>query len=347
MREGRTTVYNKITSPELLANVNPENIKLEEDFLEYMESISRSPNTIKQYEYNLHIFWVWNLEHNSNKSFISITKREFAKFQNHCINEWGWSPRRVRTVKATLSSLSNVIESIFDDEYEDYRSAVRKIESPPDKTVREKTVFEMSDFQELLDKLVEKKEYMKACVLSLAINSGKRKAELTRFKASYFNDENLICGGALYKMPEKMVAKGRGANGKLIDVYVLAKPFKYFLNLWLEERERLGIESDWLFPKCVNGEWIDEHIEIAQMNAMANYFSKLSGKNFYFHACRHFQTSYLLDQNLPESVVQMFHSWESSEMVRVYDDRTNDSQLEKYFGEDGVKQIEKGSLENL
>ena len=41
--------------------------------------------------------------------------KEFAKFQSHTINEWGWSPKRVRTVKATISSLSNFIENILDD----------------------------------------------------------------------------------------------------------------------------------------------------------------------------------------------------------------------------------------
>ena len=70
--------------------------------------------------------------------------------------------------------------------------------------------------------------------------SGKRKAELTRFKASYFDESNLICGGALYKTPEKMVTKGRGSRGKLLDVYILAKPFQPYLDLWLNERKELG-----------------------------------------------------------------------------------------------------------
>ncbi len=36
-KEGRTTVYNDITSKEKLEKVNPENISLENDFLEYAE----------------------------------------------------------------------------------------------------------------------------------------------------------------------------------------------------------------------------------------------------------------------------------------------------------------------
>lgn len=343
---GRTTVYNEITSKEKLKDINPDNLELENDFLDYLVSIDRSKGTIKQYKANLHIFWCWNLEHNKNKCFVDLTKREMSKFQSHAINVWQWSPKRIRTVKATISSLSNYIENILDDEYEGYKPIVRKIESPADDTVRVKTVFQMEDLQPLLDKLVEKKQYMKACVLALAMYSGKRKAELTRFKVSYFNDENLICDGALYKTPEKMVTKGRGQRGKLLDVYILAKPFKPYLDLWLDERNRLGIESEWLFPKYKE-EKSDEHIEISMMDSMARTFSNMLGKSFYFHSVRHLYTTYLLEQNLPENVVQTIQGWSSSDMLRIYDDRSSDSQLEKYFGSNGIKQTKQTSLEDL
>lgn len=346
-KEGRSTVYNNITSPEKLRQVNADNIQLEEDFLEYLASVDRSKGTIAQYRANLHVFWCWNLEYNKNKFFVDLTKRELAKFQNHAINVWGWSPKRVRTVKATLSSLSNMIQNIMDDEFEDYRPIVRKIESPADEAVRTKTVLQMDDLQPVLDKLVEDKEYMKACVLALGMYSGRRKAELTRFKVSYFADENLICGGSLYKTPEKMVTKGRGQRGKLLDIYILAKPFKPYLDLWLEERNRLGITSDWLFPKYKNGEWLDENIDSTLIDSFARTYSRILNKPVYPHALRHLYTTYLLEQNLPESVVQMILGWNTADLVRIYDDRSSESQLEKYFGADGIKQIEQKSLDDL
>lgn len=346
-KEGRTTVYNEITSDEKLKQVNEENIQLENDFLEYLASIDRSKGTIKQYNANLHIFWCWNLEFNKNKFFVDLTKREIAKFQSHALNVWQWSPKRIRTVKATISSLSNYVENILDDEYEGYKPIVRKIESPADEAVRVKTVFQMEDLQPLLDRLIENQDYMKACILALAMYSGKRKAELTRFKASYFTDENLICDGALYKTPEKMQTKGRGQRGKLLDVYTLARPFKPYLDLWIKEREKLGITSDWLFPKYKDGEWLDEHIEISMMDSLARTFSNMLGKPFYFHSLRHLFTTHLLEQNLPENVVQSIQGWSSSDMLRIYDDRSSDSQLEKYFGSDGIKNVGQASLEDL
>lgn len=347
LRIGRSTVYNEITSDKKLKQVNQDNIQLENDFLEYLSSIDRSSGTIKQYRANLHIFWCWNLESNKNKFFVDLTKREIAKFQNHALNVWKWSPKRIRTVKATISSLSNYVENILDDEYEGYKPIVRKIESPADETVRTKTVFSMRDLQPLLDTLIEKEDYMKACILALAMYSGKRKAELTRFKVSYFDDKNLICEGALYKTPEKMKTKGRGQRGKLLDVYTLAKPFKPYLDLWLNEREKNGISSDWLFPKYKNGEFVDEHIDVSYLDSLSKTFTNILNKPFYFHSLRHAFTTYLLEQNLPENIVQSIQGWSSSDMLRIYDDRSSDSQLEKYFGVDGIKEIENKSLSDL
>lgn len=346
-KAGRSTVYNEITSSEKLELVNDENKQLEEDFLEYLASIDRSTGTIKQYRANLHIFWCWNLEFNKNKFFVDLTKREISKFQNHALKVWGWSPRRIRTVKATISSLSNFIENILDDEYEGYKPIVRKIESPADEAIREKSIFTVEDIQPILDQLVKKEKYMMACFLALTLYSGRRKAELTRFKASYFTEDNLICGGALYKTPEKMTTKGRGQRGKMLDVYVLAKQFQPYLDLWINERNEIGIKSDWLFPKNINGKWIDEHIDISLVDSWARTISNMMGKPFYPHALRHTFTTNLLEQNLPESVVQTIIGWSSGDMVKLYDDRTADSQLEKFFGEDGIKQIEKKGLEDL
>lgn len=43
----RATKYNKLTSPELLARVNPENLQLMEEFLAYLRSMrhSKGPST--------------------------------------------------------------------------------------------------------------------------------------------------------------------------------------------------------------------------------------------------------------------------------------------------------------
>lgn len=346
-REGRTTVYNDITSPDKLKQVNPENIELMNDFLDYLASTDKSSDTIKQYRSNLNIFWCWNLEFNGNKHFVKLTKREISKFQNHAINVWQWSPKRLRTVKATVSSFSNFIENILDDEFEDYRPIVRKIESPANVAVRKKTVFTETELQSLLDDLIERKEYMKACALSLAMNSGRRKAELVRFKVSYFVPENLICHGALYKTPEKVKTKGQGQRGKLLSLYTLAKPFQPYLDLWLEERKQLGVESDWLFPKYKEGKWLDEQADPTLLDSWAKSFSRMTDNSFYWHSLRHWYTTKLKSSGIPDSVVQDIIGWDSADMVKIYDDTPTEDHFDKYFGEEGIKKVEQKSLDDL
>ena len=343
---GRKIQYNDITSPEKLKLVNPDNIELGNDFLDYLVSIDRSKNTIDAYKHDLNIFWVYLLEHCHNKFFVDLSKREISKYQSFCLTEWKWSPARMRRVKSTLSSLSNYVENMLDDEYEGYRPIIRKIENPQNEKVFTKTVFEDNQLQGLLDYLVEKKKYDKACMLSMAMNNGRRKSELPRMKVSYFDDENIIYG-SLYKTPEPIITKGRGSRGKALTVYTLAKPFKPYLDLWLNYRKEHEIESEWLFPKRVSGKYIDEQMSSETLDSWANSFSKILGVPFYWHSLRHYFTTSCARQSLPDNVIQMLIGWSTLDMVNLYKDIEADEEFEKYFNEDGIKQVEQKGLSDL
>ena len=345
---GRSTVYNNITSPELISQVLSSNISLMDDFLEYLQSVGRSVTTRFAYKNDLLIFWVWNLQNNNNKEFVKITKREFSRFQNHCINVWGWSSNRIRRVKSVISSMSNFIENILDEEpeFEGYRSTIKKIESPVKETVREKTVFEPEELQALLDYLVVQKKYMQACILALAMYSGRRKSELTRFKVNYFNEENVMFG-SLYKTPEKVKTKGRG-NGKYLELYVLKKDFDPYLKLWMERREELGIESEWLFPLKTSDGWsVDEHIKPETLDNWVDTYTKFLGKDFYWHSLRHYFTTQCFKANLPSSVIQEIVGWDSADMCNLYNDTSTDETLAQYFDENGIKDIKPLNISDM
>ena len=343
---GRKVQYNNIVSDELLEQVNPENIELGNDFLDYLRSIDRSPNTIDAYSHDLNIFWSYLLLHCGNKFFIDLSKRDISKYQSYCLTEYKWSPARMRRVKSTLSSLSNYVENMLDDEFENYKPIIRKIENPVNEKVFKKTVLEDYQLQELLDALVEKKKYDKACMLSLAMNSGRRKAELPRFKVSYFDDKNIIYG-SLYKTPEQIKTKGRGSRGKMLTVYVLSKPFKSYFDLWMNYRKENNIDSEWLFPKKVGNEYIDEPMDSNTLNSWAGSFSNILGVDFYFHSLRHYFTTACSRSGLPDDVIQMIIGWSSLDMVSLYKDIDADEQFEKYFADGEIQNVEQKSLSDL
>lgn len=331
----RATVYNHITTEEKIAEINENNTWLMNEFLEYLASVDRSPKTLNAYRNDLHIFFVWNIDFNNNKDFIKLTKREIAKFQNYAINEWHWSPKRVRRVKSALSSMSNFIENILDDEdeYKDFRSIIKKIESPANEAVREKTVLSDEQVELLLNTLVERKEYEKACAIAICAYSGMRKAELLQMRMEFF-DESHLEFGCLYKT-DKIRAKGRGQLGKQINKYIMKKVDKY-IDLWSAERERLGIESEWVFVKkckdgCVKRESVDN---------WTDEFSEIVGEDFYFHSLRHYVCSNLSANNLPAEVIREFFQWESVEMIKIYNDNSAVDDFDKYFSVDGVNKQE-------
>ena len=325
----RKTKMNDLTSPELVAKVNPDNLQLKNDFLEYLRSVQRSPGTIRGYENDLDIFFVFCMQRLGDKNFAKITKRDLVAFQNWLINENGNSPSRVRRIKSAISSLSNFVESILDDEeeFKNFRSIVRKIESPVNQPVRDKTVLSEEQLQSLLNKLTEEGKYGKACMLALAMFSGRRKSELVRFRVNDFKDENLVCGGALYKTSETMKTKGFGL-GKYIYCYTLAKDFKPYLDRWLAQRKKDGIESEWLFP---NKEDPAQQMSPDTLNSWAISFSRILNVDFYWHCLRHAFCTRLVRAGLPENVIQEIIGWSSADMVRVYTDIDSEEQIGMWF----------------
>lgn len=340
---GRKTKQNHITTPELIAQINPENARLVKDYLTYLRSMNRSDTTIEAYKSDLDIFFVWVLLNANNKFFIDITKRDLVSYQNWLINENENSPARVRRLKAVISSLSNYIENILDDEYPNYRSIVKKIENPVNTPVRAKTVLDESDCNNLLNKLVELGEYQKACMFALAMASGRRKSELVRFKVSYFDDSNVVYG-SLYRTPEKVKSKGRGKQGKLLHFYVLVKQFKPYFELWMQERERLGIESEWLFPDPADP---TKHLNALTLNSWAKTFSAILGVDFYWHSMRHYFATALAKAGIPDDVIQGIVGWESADMCKVYKDIDVSDEIGKYFKDGEIVQNQSNGLGDL
>lgn len=343
--KGRTTVYNAITSPEKTALINKDNLELMEDFLDYLQSIDRSKQTISSYRSDILIFFTIVMEKLGNKDFIDISKREFAKIQSHFINDLGWSSSRVRRVKSTISSMSNFIIDILDEEekYQNFKKNVNRVENPTREAVREKTVISDEQLQELLDILVEKKKYQTACAISLAMCCGARKSELTRFKVSYFDEKNIIFD-AVYKTDEKIKTKGRG-KGKFLYKYVLLE-FKKYFDLWMEERERLGIESEWLFvTKNANGEW--EQATTTLFDSYADTCSRLLGIPVYFHCLRHYVITRFRKLNLPSNVIVEWTGWNDESMIAIYDDSEAIDDFGKYFSAEGIVSQEQKTLADL
>ena len=123
--------------------------------------------------------------------------------------------------------------------------------------------------------------------------------------------------------------------------------FQKYLDLWLKYREENNITSEWLIPRKENGVYVDEQVTITTMDSWAESFSRYLGVPFYWHSVRHYFCTACARNSLPDDIIKSLVGWESTDMVTLYKDISADEQFEKYFCEEGIKQVEQKSLSDL
>lgn len=323
---GRSTVYNNNLTDDW-DNVRKENRKLVQDFIKYCKSNDKSPQTMHQYEEWLKVFFCWNYKENDDKFFIDLKKRDFVYYFGWC-RDLGMSANRIASLKSVLSSLSSEIELLYEDEYPSFHNQLRGLEAIKISTVRPKTVISDEEMVKILEGLVEAKEYQTACYLALACASGSRKAELLQMKPEFFTEEAEVFDGYMYCTPE-IRTKGSGKRGKMIKKYVIKEIFKPFFDLWMAEREKLGIKNKTLFVTKKDGEYINATVSTA--NSFASKISKMFNIEYYSHSSRHFFCTYLKRKKLPDDVITKIFGWSSAEMVKIYSDISEEEILGEFF----------------
>ncbi len=322
----RSTVYHKIVSPEKWENVSQKNKDLLNEFLNYLRSANKSPATIAQYEAQLRTFFVFVSERCENKFFVDLKKRDFVKYFGYLTNEMEVSTNRVCSMRAVLSSLSNFIERILDDDYPTFKNLVKVLEPVKKTAIREKTVLSLQDVNECLEKLVADKKYQVACALAILASSGARKSELIQFKVSDFAPEHLILKGEAYQS-DKMRTKGAGKLGKVIPRIVFRNivNFEKYLDLWLKQREELGIKNEYLFVVYHDGNY--DQASVSTANSFARTIERYLGQEFYLHSMRHAFTTTLLRSGFSVQFVQKVQQWSSADLVNLYNDRPASEEL--------------------
>ena len=331
---GRSTVYNNNLTIDW-PNVSEANKQFVSNFVRYCKSNDKSPQTIHQYEEWLKVFFCWNYKENGDRLFVELKKRDFVYYFGWC-RELGMSDNRIASLKSALSSLSSEIELLYEDMYPSFHSQLRGLEPIHITTIREKTVISDEEMAKMLQGLVDRHEYQVACYLALACASGSRKAELLQMKVSFFTEQREVFNGYMYCTPE-IRSKGRGKKGKMIKKYVIKSLFKPILDLWLKEREKLGITCDDLFVTLKKGEYIPATISTA--NSFAAKISKIFNIEYYTHSSRHFFCTMLKRKKLPDDVIMQIIGWANVDMIRTYNDISEEELLGEFFNQ-FVKDLE-------
>lgn len=317
---GRETYRKLITSPEVKAQINPQNIKLMERFLKNFAT-KNSPRSVVSYRSNLNMFFCWNVLENENKFIVDIKKFELMDFFDYGVTELKWGSNRYAQMHSCLSSFSTWIENMYDEKYPSFRNLLPKIEKPAKEAVRKKSVFTKNELDKLLDWLGEQGKVNEQCLLATMMASGARVSELGRFTVSMIDENNTAFEGLFLETTEEMQVKGRGVSGKKIIRYIIKDLFLPYYKKWLPIREQImkenGKDHDFVF--------ITQTGEPAGVSTFRGWIEKWDAvldKHLYAHSIRHFWTTYLLGVGLEKELVQEMQDWSSDTLVSLYNDAT-------------------------
>lgn len=353
-RKGRETFRKVITSPELIAQINPKNQQLVDRFLKNFAT-KRSPNSVISYRSNLNIFMCWNILWNDNTFFVELKKYELMDFFDFCVTELKWGSNRYAQMHSCLSSFSTWIENIYDEKYPEFRNLLPKIEKLPKETVRKKSVFKKEELDKLMDWLGEQGKVNEQCLLALIMSSGSRASELLRFTTDMIDENHTAFEGLFLETTEDIRVKGRGVNGKYIPRYLIKDIFLPYYKQWLPVREQIMNETG----KDHNFIFIRPDGEPALISTIRSWMEKwddVLDKHWYPHAGRHFWTTYLLSIGLEKELIQELQKWSSDALVDIYNDATakdrkwkNLDKLKAALEEESFKaeldEIENGDME--
>lgn len=353
-RKGRETFRKVITSPELIAQINPKNQQLADRFLKNFAT-KRSPNSVISYRSNLNIFMCWNILWNENKFFVDIKKYELMDFFDFCVTELKWGSNRYAQMHSCLSSFSTWIENIYDEKYPTFRNLLPKIEKLPKEAVRKKSVFKKEELDKLMDWLGKQGKVNEQCLLALIMSSGSRASELLRFTTDMIDENHTAFEGLFLETTEDVRVKGRGVNGKYIPRYLIKDIFLPYYKQWLPVREQIMKETG----KDHNFIFIRPDGEPALISTIRSWMEKwddVLDKHWYPHAGRHFWTTYLLSIGLEKELIQELQKWSSDALVDIYNDATakdrkwkNLDKLKAALEEESFKaeldEIENGDME--
>lgn len=321
MAKGRETFRKVITSPELIKQINPENVKLMERFLKNFAT-KRSPKSVTVYRSNLNIFFVWNVMFNDNLFFVDFKKYMLLDFFDYCCTELKWSSGRYSQMHSCLSSFSTFIEDIYDEQYPSFRNLLPKIEKLPKEAARKKSVFSKAELDNLMEKLGEENRIQEQCLLALMMSSGSRASELSRFTIDIIDENNTAFEDLFLETTEEIQVKGRGVNGKNLIRYILKDTFLPYYKKWLPIRKQIMKENN----QSHNSIFITKNGEPASVITFRNWVERWNDyvdKPFYMHSIRHWYTTHLVATiGLEQELVQEIIGWTSSDMVAIYNDST-------------------------
>ena len=311
-------------------DIRSENMEIYKNWVNFMVTNNYSPKSIDQYSYVAQIFFSWNYEFNGDKLFTDFLNKDFTTYIYYVRKVLKSAPRRINFHRSALTNMSRFIEKDYEEVYPFFKNKAKNIDTQPNIARRKKIIVTPDELEEMLEGLVAEKKYQCACWLAILAYSGCRRSEAIQLKVEWLTEayEQFPAPYTMWKTPA-IRTKGRGEEGKVIPKYIFKLGVKPYLDLWLEERNALGITDEYLFVKFYRGEYTPATETTA--TAFARCIRRMFNNGFHNHCMRHYFATDLRNRHFPNDIILKIVKWEDVKMIDHYDDTTDDEALDKYF----------------
>ena len=269
-------VYNRVYTPELWEQVNPENKAILEDFLAEYRQQKKANSTIEAYFQDGRFILIYVLLHHKNKSILEMSKKDFRNMSIWLSEDCNMSANRVNRLKATVNSMLTYCEE--DDEYNYDVNYAKKVKGLPRERVKtndDDFFFTFKEFIAVRDRLVEIGDLQTAVLWSLSYDSAGRRNEIYQVKKTGLLDGNKT----------NIV---RGKRGKAFPLVYL-NDTKELIRQYLEERGDDNIESLWINGHGKNKVEVTKDALYNRILKCSKILSEIRGEevNIFPHSIRH------------------------------------------------------------
>ena len=181
-------MYNKIFDEEKWKQVNQENKTIMEDFIIEYKARKMKESTLKQYKNDCRIILLFVLDNCDNRPLTELRKKDFRNLSLWLSDTLEVSNARTNRLMSCCRSMLTYVEE--DDDYDYDNNLAAKVKGLPKEHVRDIVFLDDSVILELVDKLMEKKDYKKATLVALLYDCGSRKNEIAQVEKESFYDES-------------------------------------------------------------------------------------------------------------------------------------------------------------
>ena len=311
---------------------NKFNRNLTEEFLQ--ESMQLSPQTIRQYESGLKIFFRWVNEELDNKRLVDIKSRDYLKYQNYLVRR-GLSSSAIKFKRAAISSLNGYVMTYYEDEYPTFRNFITKnIANPPSNFVNKKDPLAKEEFDLLLNELIKRKKWQQVAYIMFSFTTACRKGESMQLLKEVVNYAPVIRerNGKTIKYYEThdIRCKGRGVAGEVRKLQFNQETMDY-LNKWLEVRGE--DDCPYMFVTMQNN--VVKQVGQTTFNDWCKgLFTKIVGKRVHPHGFRAARaTSIVVEDGKDIKAAQALLGHKNSQTTEIYVVRDESEDLDEIFGE--------------